>query len=100
MTQDQAFAFPDEIWPGLAKLVEECGKVMQVAGKLMMVHGNNQHWDGDIRARMLEELADLRAASVFLLAHNFSEWEQQEFMQRVGQKLTKFDEWSKEGQQQ
>jgi hypothetical protein len=29
-----AFAFGDDIWPGLAKLNEECGEVIQVADKL------------------------------------------------------------------
>jgi len=31
-------------WPGLAKLNEESGELVQVIGKLMMTHGERAHW--------------------------------------------------------
>jgi NTP pyrophosphatase (non-canonical NTP hydrolase) len=64
---ERPYAIGSETWPGLSKLVEECGEVLQVAGKLMGTGGQVEHWDGtDLRERMTEELADLLAAIDFL----------------------------------
>lgn len=61
------FAFGSDIYPGLAKLIEEAGEVQQVAGKLVMTGGRAEHWDGtDLRARLQEEIADLMAACRFV----------------------------------
>lgn len=52
-------------WPGLSKLVEECGEVLQIAGKLMGTGGAIEHWDGKgpLDVRMAEEVCDLFAAA-------------------------------------
>lgn len=63
------FAFGDAEWPGLAKVNEEAGEVIQVIGKLMMVHGRSKHWSGDLRQMLVEELADLMAAIDFVVDH-------------------------------
>lgn len=61
------FAFGDKEWPGLAKLNEESGELVQVIGKLMMTHGEAEHWDGsDLRVRLVEEMADVAAAVSFV----------------------------------
>lgn len=58
-------------WPGLSKLIEECGEVLQVAGKLIASNGNTAHWDGsDLAERLTEELGDLQAAIGFVVGHN------------------------------
>lgn len=58
-------------WPGLAKLAEEAGEVVQVIGKLMATGGNVAHWEGsDLAERLEEELGDLLAAVEFVIAHN------------------------------
>lgn len=58
-----AFSYGDLIWPGGAKVVEEAGEVVQVFGKLMMVHGHNEaHWQGDLIDKIEEEIPDLQAA--------------------------------------
>lgn len=65
------FAIGSVEWPGLSKLVEEAGEVMQVVGKLMANGGQRVHWDGsDLVARLTEELADLSAAIGFVIANN------------------------------
>jgi NTP pyrophosphatase (non-canonical NTP hydrolase) len=65
------FQVGSEIWPGLAKLVEEAGEVLQVTGKLGATGGADQHWDGsDLRTRIQEELGDLIAAAYFVIHHN------------------------------
>lgn len=62
------FAIGDQQWPGLSKLTEECGEVLQVIGKLMATHGNAAHWDGtDLRQRLLAELGDLAGAFEFVV---------------------------------
>lgn len=55
-------------WPGISKLIEECGEVMQVAGKLMGSNDVAEHWDGtNLRNRLVEELGDLEAAIIFTI---------------------------------
>lgn len=43
---DGSFSLGSRTWPGLSKLVEECGEVLQIAGKIMGTGGTVQHWDG------------------------------------------------------
>jgi NTP pyrophosphatase (non-canonical NTP hydrolase) len=51
------------VWPGLSKLTEEAGEVIQVAGKIMGTGGEHEHWDGsNLLRRAGEEVADLSAA--------------------------------------
>lgn len=50
-------------WPGLGKVVEEAGEIMQIAGKLMATGGSSEYYDGrDLRRELQNEMADLRAA--------------------------------------
>jgi hypothetical protein len=89
----RCFAFGDETWPGLAKLVEECGEVVQVVGKLMMTHGSPAHWSGDLRAQLIEELGDLDAAIDFVAAHCLTPAEQEAVITRRISKTVKFVGW-------
>jgi NTP pyrophosphatase (non-canonical NTP hydrolase) len=63
---------------GLAKLIEECGEVLQVAGKMIeypelqlnsVDSKFEQHPDGegDLRVRLEKELGDLRASINFVV---------------------------------
>lgn len=66
------YAFGSDNWPGLAKLVEECGEVLEIAGKIMGVGGGPEPlgWDGTALIEALEEeLADLTAAIGFVVDH-------------------------------
>jgi NTP pyrophosphatase (non-canonical NTP hydrolase) len=82
-------------WNGLSKLIEECGEVCQVAGKLVGIDGKLNHWDGsNLRKRMQEELGDLLAAINFFTATNQLD---SEFIKaRSKRKLQRFIEWNKE----
>lgn len=62
---DGSFGLGSRTWPGMSKLVEECGEVLQIAGKLMMTAGKIEHWDGagPLDVRMAEEVCDLFAAA-------------------------------------
>jgi NTP pyrophosphatase (non-canonical NTP hydrolase) len=88
-----AFAFGDDIWPGMAKLNEECGEVIQVIGKFMMTHGNAAHWDGDLRKKLVEELGDLLAAIGFVAKYGLTEDEERAIQSRVDLKWIKFEAW-------
>jgi len=65
------FSIGNDVWPGISKLIEECGEVMQVAGKLIGSHGDPAHFDGsnlgsNLKARLESELGDLMAAITFV----------------------------------
>ncbi len=54
---------------GLAKLVEECGELSQIAAKKMACMDSDEHWDGagSIARRMEDELADVAAIGTFIV---------------------------------
>jgi NTP pyrophosphatase (non-canonical NTP hydrolase) len=65
------FSIGGTVWPGLSKLIEECGEVQQVCGKLLGSRGEENHWDGsNLRERLQEELGDLVAAINFVIQKN------------------------------
>lgn len=86
----------DADWQGLAKLVEECGEVIQVAGKLMATDGDPEHWSGEnLAERLEEELGDLEAAVTFFIACNHHRHLHADAVaQRARRKFHQFEEWS------
>lgn len=91
------FAFGDKEWPGLAKLNEESGELVQVIGKLMMTHGERGYWGGvDLRRRLIEEMADLIAAADFVAAHALTLQERADLTARVMEKRALFERWHEE----
>lgn len=86
------FSIGSDFWPGISKLIEEAGEVLQVCGKLIASHGANEHWDGgDLRERLQNEIADVTAACAFVADRNKLDVEAMEA--RVRRKLGMFDEW-------
>jgi NTP pyrophosphatase (non-canonical NTP hydrolase) len=86
------FSIGGQVWPGISKLIEECGEVIQVAGKLLGSRGEPKHWDGsDLQERMQEELGDLLAAASFVIQRNGLDAEAIE--SRRIQKLATFERW-------
>lgn len=82
-------------YPGLSKLIEEAGEVIQVAGKLIATGGASEHWDGsDLRARLQEEIADVMAACRFVIDWNGLDHEAIE--DRMDDKQRLFDKWHRE----
>ena len=94
--------------PGLSKLIEEAGEVLQVAGKILGAGGVGAHWDGgaDLDVRLAMELADLQAAIDFFLGENprvadaalpVREVKEGEgISERRARKLRRFQEWHQE----
>jgi hypothetical protein len=93
------FAFGDKEWPGLAKLNEESGELVQVIGKLMMTHGNRAYWDNiDLRKRLVEEMADQAAAIGFVTTHVLTPQEGGVMTTRMMEKRALFEKWHEEQQ--
>jgi len=83
-------------WNGLSKLIEECGEVSQVAGKIIGNDGAPRHWDGsNLRKRVQEELGDLLAAIDFFIAGT-NELDDRFIQARRKRKLKRFIKWNKE----
>ena len=88
------FAIDDDRWPGLGKIAEESGELLQVIGKLVATHGDARYFDGtDLRAAFCAELADLSAAVAFAAGHCLSEDERAGVDRRASEKLALFERW-------
>lgn len=88
------YAIGSTRWPGLSKLIEEAGEVIQVAGKLLATGGAVDHWDGtNLRDRLIDEVGDLLAAVEFVAQANQIE---AEVMARAAEKLHLFRQWHRE----
>lgn len=86
------FTFGHPTWPGLAKIVEEAGETAQVIGKLYGSAGAEVHFDGtNLRERLTDELADLRAAIDFAVDHNGLDVTHME--ERTAAKRAQFEGW-------
>ena len=53
---------------GLAKLIEECGELQQIAGKKLAYYSTDEHPDGEGRlsTRLADEIADVQAALIYV----------------------------------
>jgi NTP pyrophosphatase (non-canonical NTP hydrolase) len=92
------YSIGSQKWPGLAKLMEECGEVTQVVGKIIAAGGQNIHWDSDVAltARLENEIADVTAAIVFLTETNGLDATR--ISERANRKLKLFRGWHTENQ--
>ena len=82
---------------GLAKLLEECGELSQVAAKKLAYFDTDEHPDGAglLTLRMQDEAADVVAAITFVaMQFNF---DQEEFHARIARKLALFERWHADG---
>ena len=75
MPEEPAEAGPYSIgnsqWPGLSRVTEEAGELLQVVGKIIGAGGNAAHWDGtDLRQRLVKEIADVQGALLYLIETN------------------------------
>ena len=95
-----AYGIGSDIWPGLAKLVEEMGELQELLGKVMASAGpagtaSATYWDGtNLRPRLIEEMGDVRAAIAFFAEANG--FRSQDINDRADTKLGKFYYWHEE----
>lgn len=86
------FAIGDKEWPGLSKLVEECGEVIQIVGRLMQTRGEFRQWNKlDLKTELENEIADLKAACMFVEDTCGLDFER--IVERREEKLAKYRKW-------
>lgn len=91
------YSIGSTVWPGLSKVVEECGEVGQVLGKLIGSGGDPNHFDGsDLKTRAEDEIGDLLAALDYFIRRNDLDFGR--FMSRRDAKIALFDQWHSEAQ--
>ena len=83
-------------WNGLSKLIEELGELQQVCGKIIGSEGNPDHWSGDLQAKFIEEIGDVKAAIKFFVRNNFNSDEQISIQDQSINKYWKFVDWDAE----
>jgi len=89
---DGPFSIGQTVWPGISKLIEECGELQQVMGKLVATGGRREHWSGDdLSVRLTEEMADVFAALDFVLEHN--DLNPKRLTRRMAAKRRLFEAW-------
>lgn len=77
---------------GLAKLIEECGELVQVCGKKLACYQSDAHWDGtDLKDRMECEMGDVYAA--IMLVTDKLGLDSSHIASQAHRKLTLFREW-------
>jgi NTP pyrophosphatase (non-canonical NTP hydrolase) len=87
------YSIGSQHWPGLAKMAEEAGELVQVAMKLIAAGGGSEHWDGsDVLTRLQDEIADVLAAIDFFTETNGVPIPER-FIERRRQKLDLFRRW-------
>lgn len=95
------FAIGSSEWPGMAKVIEECGELQQVLGKIIGCGGDfSLDWVVmDHRAKIVEEVADLSAAIQFFISENLDISEIASISNRQEEKLKLFRRWHADGTQ-
>jgi hypothetical protein len=90
------FSIGSQVWPGTSKLIEEMGELNQVLGKLIATAGDTEHWSGDLRPKLVEEIGDVLAAVTFFLGMNLNAYERIEIEARFAVKIALFEKWHTE----
>lgn len=88
------FSIGSDTWPGISKLIEECGEVVQIAGKLIATGGRTDHWSGlDLGCELETEIGDLLGAIDFVRQHNGHLIRNHVIEARRDEKRQLFDDW-------
>lgn len=79
-------------WTGIFKVLEECGELTTVLGKLgPYPDGNHPDGKGNLIRRLEDELADVIAASTYFAENNGLDLEY--IKARIAMKKQTYDEW-------
>lgn len=97
MEGDGDFSIGSMVWPGTSKLLEEQGELIQVLGKLLGSAGALDHWSGDLKKMLIEEMGDVYAALTFFAEQNLSDDEQIAILERAQGKIETFEKWHTAG---
>ena len=77
-------------WLGMFKVLEECGELSQVLGKLG-VKPSGDHWSGNLSDMLHDEIADVYAALDYFVAQNGLDDDRIQL--RRGVKYITFNQW-------
>jgi NTP pyrophosphatase (non-canonical NTP hydrolase) len=92
---EEPYSIGASLWPGISKLVEECGELLQVCGKLQAYpDGDHPDGAGDLVERLCDEMGDVFAALAFV--RNENELSFAHINRRRAVKLAQFEEWHHE----
>jgi hypothetical protein len=86
------------LWKGIFKLLEEMGELTTVLGKLGVVP-EGRHWDEryqekTLRARLMDEMADVQAALIYFgEANDFTKEETAYVHKRANAKIERYQSW-------
>lgn len=84
-------------WPGLSKVIEESGEVLQICGKIMAIRGGDTYYNGeDLRVELENEVSDLLASLTYLIREN--DLDKARINRRVQMKLAKYQNWKETNQ--
>lgn len=89
----QPFSIGADQWPGLAKVAEEAGEVIQVIGKLMAFPDGHYPDGTDLTWALTNELGDLKAAIEYAVKENGL---QEPVRERMAEKRGRFRRWHRE----
>ena len=82
----------NETWRGIGKLIEECGEVLQLCGKVIPFPvGPHPDGAGELRERLEQECADLYAALDYFVDANGLN--RNLMMERRAKKAQTFQQW-------
>lgn len=97
------YSIGSDHWNGLSKIIEEVAELqvelnrLQIfLGKLIGSNGDPNHWSGDLRKALMEEIPDVQAAIRFFINKNFCASEQFMIYDRFIEKVRRFETWDKE----
>ena len=92
------YSIGSDQWPGLSRLIEEAGEVLQVAGKIIGGGGAGVHYDGtDLAVALCDEVADLQAAIAYFKAHSVAYAQRRtELNRRTEAKFVQYQRWHHE----
>jgi len=89
---DAGYTMQNTNWPGLAKVIEESGEVLQICGKIMSIRGASIYYKGeDLRSELEDEVGDLLASLTYLIQEN--KLDRAKINRRVQYKLARYAIW-------
>jgi hypothetical protein len=87
------FTIGSDVWPGLAKITEECAELIKVIAKLQANGGDTSYFDGtDLLVGLLDEMADVQASIEFAIRYN-EVLNMNVIRARTEQKIRLFETW-------
>lgn len=87
-----------EKWKGIAKLIEESGELNQVLGKIIAFpDGNHPDPKFKLTEKLVEELADAKAAIEYFADRNLGEKDHINYSKRTNRKYNLFYKWDLSG---